>query len=686
MRFSPSRLRTLLFLPICFVALTESHTAQTSSTQPPQDVVRVNTDLAQAEVVVLDAQGRVVSGLKREDFELRVQGRPAPITFFEQVAIPGSEQPGNSAQSRNIIFFVDDLHLSGETLPGISAGLLSFVEQQMRPNDQVAIVSASGQIGFLQQFTNNSGVLRAAISRIKPRAKVVQDSETVAMSEYVAYRIAQGDRAALTFYTNEMLRSTQFTYALPKYGGKGAGYQAGSEPEQVERMVMRRAEAMVGQSIQASLASLSALESFLRGSAQPRGRKVVFHLSDGFLVHGRNDEVARAMQRVNEAASFAHGVIYSVDARAFTKGQQSSFMKVDSLGRADAFAGGEVEALQLGPKAMSETTGGKAIPSAKTFQSAVDDVLRETGSYYLLAWRPENDEQKTEKFTGVSASIVGRPELKTRLSANYAVSPPAKAGTAKERTSSSSLTLPTRMSATYLNTPTNGNVLTASTEISIDEDVFADNKPTAIELGGVILDEQGKVAASFQKQLTVHPLTATQKQSGDTDVIYNYRASLTPGIYQVRIAARHKESGRLGRTSEWIEIPDLAQGKLLLSSLLLEGTQSENAATTDPTPQFQQNAARSFSSKSRLSFMTFIYNAKRPANNLSAEIRVVQNGRTVLTIPQVRVPVEPGTDLQRIPFGGSFPLSTLKTGSYLLLVTVSDQGVKTSQRIDFEVR
>lgn len=683
MRFSPSSLRVLCFLTILLSVSVQTVVAQTSPAPPPPDVIRVNTELAQADVMVLDQQGRPVGGLQRGDFELRVQGKPSPITFFEQVSITGPEAA--TSKARNIIFFVDDLHLSAETLPTINAALNHFVEQEMRHNDQVAIVSASGQVGFLQQFTDNSGALRLAISRIKPRSKVVQDSEGVAMSEYVAYRIAQGDRAALTFYTNEMLRSLQFTYALPKYGGKGAGYQGGSEPEQAERMVLRRAEAMMAQSVETSLASLSALERFLRASSQPRGPKFVFHISDGFLMHGRNDELARAMQRVNEAASFAHGIIYSVDARTFAKGQQGGFMKTDSLGRVDAFAGGESEALQVGPKAMAEITGGKFIASARSLDSTVDEALRAAGSYYVLAWRPENPEQKAEKFSGLSVSVVGRPGLKTRLSANYAVAAPKGIGDSNQRAVFSSLALPTRLSVTYLNTPSNGTVLTASTEITIDESGSIDNKPTAVDLGGVVLDDQGKVSASFQKELTVHPLN-NQKLSGHTNVIYNHRTSLKPGIYQVRIAARHKESGRLGRTSEWIEIPDLSQGRLMMSSLLLEGTQRASTAG-DSTPQFQQSAARRFSNQSRLNFMTFIYNATRTTNapNLAADIRVVQNGQTLLTIPRVKVVVESGADLQRIPFGGSFPLSSMRPGKYLLFVTVKNDGTTASQQVDFEV-
>jgi Ca-activated chloride channel family protein len=46
----------------------------------PEDVVRVNSNLVTVPASVLDAQGRAVTDLKLEDFELRVDGQPRPIS------------------------------------------------------------------------------------------------------------------------------------------------------------------------------------------------------------------------------------------------------------------------------------------------------------------------------------------------------------------------------------------------------------------------------------------------------------------------------------------------------------------------------------------------------------------------------------------------------------------------------
>src|SRR5687768_9678092 len=56
--------------------------------QPPSDqsdVIRISTELVQTGVVVLDKQGRFVEGLKPEQFQLRVDGKPVELSFFERV-------------------------------------------------------------------------------------------------------------------------------------------------------------------------------------------------------------------------------------------------------------------------------------------------------------------------------------------------------------------------------------------------------------------------------------------------------------------------------------------------------------------------------------------------------------------------------------------------------------------------
>ena len=71
---------------LLLLALTVIHVGLAYAQQPQKpaddDVLRVNTDLVQTAVTVLDKQGRFVDGLSRDQFELTVDGKPRPISFF----------------------------------------------------------------------------------------------------------------------------------------------------------------------------------------------------------------------------------------------------------------------------------------------------------------------------------------------------------------------------------------------------------------------------------------------------------------------------------------------------------------------------------------------------------------------------------------------------------------------------
>src|SRR5687767_2189991 len=105
----------------------QTHPKPTPSPEQSDEVVKVYTELRQTDVMVFDAQGKFVDGLTRENFELRVDGKPVPITFFERVEagarneesqwIAAREQrtpkdPAPTSYGRKVLFFVDDIHLS----------------------------------------------------------------------------------------------------------------------------------------------------------------------------------------------------------------------------------------------------------------------------------------------------------------------------------------------------------------------------------------------------------------------------------------------------------------------------------------------------------------------------------------------------------------------------------------------
>src|ERR1043165_9210192 len=219
--FMPARCNSLLLSLFLLTAwsATSAQTTPAPSPKPQEDVVRVYTELVQTDVMVFDKQGKFVNNLTANDFELRVDGKPRPIQGFEQISAGSDEESQLSAargsttinlkrpvpfdRGRIIFFYIDDFHLD---LPGLVAAkklINHFLDNEMGQNDQAAITSATGQIGFLQQLTTDRMVLRMALDRLTSRSYTTRDFDRPPMSEYEAYLIEGLDREVFDFFRSE---------------------------------------------------------------------------------------------------------------------------------------------------------------------------------------------------------------------------------------------------------------------------------------------------------------------------------------------------------------------------------------------------------------------------------------------------------------------------------------------------
>ena len=580
-----------------------------------------------------------------------------------------------------------------------------FLDREMSSKDNVAILTASGQVGFLEQFTNNRAVLDAAMSRLIPRlydAEGYSAGNSTKMSEYMALTIDTNktDSKVMDFYIQECMKGAN---TFRKARQVAALIRASCETQ-----VKSSARAILMQAAQITQNTYNSLESAMRSLGRAPGRKLAFFISDGFLLDAgpRAASVRDKLDHVIDAAQRAGVVVYTIHAAGLVN---STFLDpgnkrpMDIAGRLDIASAGELEANQDALSAIASDTGGRALRSMNFFDKWVSTVLDETSNYYVVAWRPENEEEKLPKFRNVKITVVGQPELTVRAPKGYVAGPqPATPTTTtaakdKPKTPETELRdalgdfypaggLPTLLSLTYLNTPTNGLVVTSSIEISGGVGTYGTDgkQPATIKLAGVVLNDKGKIASSFKNQLNIDP----PKSGGSDSIFYNHHTPLAPGIYQFRVAARDEQSGRVGSAIQWIVIPDLAKSQLTLSSVLLGGQVLEDK--NNGTPHVQLSVDHIFPRMSQLGYWVFVYNAKRDATGkpqISVQTQVLRDGQSVLSSPQRRLN-NAGPDLERIPFGEELALKTLAPGKYDLKVTVTDgiAGISTYQIADFIVR
>lgn len=578
------------FLILFCSVLAPTISAQTKPEKPGQqdDVVRVNTELVQTDVMVFDKKGQFVDGLKAEQFALKIDNKPQPISFFERVASGSLREekkaqantgaalanPSAAARGRTLIFFIDDLHLAPDSLVRTRKALLEFINHGMAENDQVAITSSSGQIGFLQQFTDDRVALRSAVARLNYRGNNKLDMDNPPMSEYIALKIREGDEQAITYYVQELQKQNCY-----KAGGSVICTMS---PQAMRIMVRERAQEMVTMAAPDTDNTLILLEGLMRTAGQLPGRKLAFMISDGFYLNDRKTGARDRIKKITDAAGRAGVVIYTLDARGIISESLdvTNSRPIDGEGLTVSSSIGEITASQDGLNALAKDTGGRAFRNTNAPMSEwVEKVLDETANYYLLAWRPDSEEQKRGKFNHIEVSITGRPDLTVRVRGAYFKTAPLPILTMKRKPDKdptkareddlrlvidapvSYYQIPTDLELRLGQVPGVGTRVTATLQISREALTFDLNdgvRAADLDVGGIFYNDKGKPLTSFVGRLKILPVPENLAQSERSRAIYDFHAWLPAGLYQVRVGVRDLKSGKIGSAMQWIHVPNLS--------------------------------------------------------------------------------------------------------------------------------
>jgi VWFA-related protein len=700
--------------------------SQSPPQRPPQtdEVIRVNTELVQTDVMVFDKKGHFVDGLRPEQFKLILDGQQRNVSIFERVTsgsrleasqlatlsggstitnptAPSASSNG-SVSGRLIFFFVDDVHLGSESLALARKTLSLFIENQMNPGDKIAIVSTSGQIGFLQQLTDHPAVLRAAISRLNYKRNPEGYAGKTRITDYMASQIADAHNQQLFAY---LMESVKIEYGM----GLGArrGDHGNDSGGQAARLLKSRISQITAQSRADTANTIAVLQSLMQSSAALPGRKLVFFLSDGFVVDPRGSSALSLLHQATQLAARSGAVIYSVDMRgSFLEAavDASSSDYIDMTSRHAGVSLGETMAPREPLNVLADETGGRSIVNSSALNEALEQAVRETADYYVLAWRPDSENERSAKAR-LEVTIPGRPDLRVRLRRSYSVAGanPAVAkgkstvpNTTPEAQLLSTLgsaqplrTLPTALSVGYVKSE---SAYLLQTSMQIPREAFnsdpASAKPQSeVDVIGAAIDDRGLIY-TFKQVLTV---TLTP-ESARTPVVWNQQLTVRPGLYQVRVAVRERGTSRTGSAMEWIEVPSLAPATLSMSSLFL-GERAAADVTSDkpanePRP-VRVDVDHRFPRTSVLRYQTYVYHAARNAGdpNVWIDVRVLRGSRQVMFVAPSKIPPNVSTDSWRLPYWSEIDLNQLAPGSYTLEVSASDKvsGTSSSQRVTFTI-
>jgi Ca-activated chloride channel homolog len=127
--------------------------------EPQQPVFRGTGDAVRVFATVTDRDGRLVTTLARDDFQVRDEGRPQPITLFD-----------NSPQPIRLVIMLDVSGSMVGNLPLLRTASAELIARLL-PEDAARIGTFGRDVGISPEFTRDSReLLRALPEEIEPDA------------------------------------------------------------------------------------------------------------------------------------------------------------------------------------------------------------------------------------------------------------------------------------------------------------------------------------------------------------------------------------------------------------------------------------------------------------------------------------------------------------------------------------
>ena len=609
---------------------------------------------------------------------------------------------------RTILFFFDDWHMSADSTLRSRAALVRLVDTVLGPNDRAAIFSASNQIGFLQQISDNKTVLRRAVARLSFTNATVQDVARPAMNEAQALAIETKDPDIFDFFVTQTMAA-----------------EAIADRRLAEDVVRHRAAALAQTSAEITARTLVALRRIISSCAALPGRKLVFLLSDGFVLQFQRDDVTARIRQVTDAAARAGIVIYTLDTRglmvgfpgadasvptplATGSGSEAALKLAARLDRGYS----EVLAYQDGLNALAADTGGRFIRNTNAFDTAIAESIEEASRYYLLGWNVDPDGLKPGHYSTIRVAVKDRPDLKvvlrtgsidlSRLLAEEKnrtgdVAIKSKAGKELSRALDYPWPikdLPTFLYAGYMYLPDRKeHVIDISMQVDIAGAIAGPAKTgetDRIDVLGCLANREGAIVASFEisPAQPAHPSNPPKLENNR--FTYSRFISIDPGIYQVRVAAWNPKTGQAGSAHQWIEVPQIVPGRVLLGSIFLTDQQFQDPPRLQlPLRSFdvqQVSRKRSFASGSQLSYVVQVFN---PADlPIQCRAAIYLGNQIVLQSPSRAMQAADPAVTEPTLLADIIPLEGLAAGSYVLEVSAMDTAGKVivTQQVAFWIQ
>jgi VWFA-related protein len=702
---------------------------------PPAVTFQVEVNFVDVDAVVTDEQGKFISDLKKEDFELFEDGKPQKIDTFSLVEIPlerpdrflflnrlvssGVRTNKRPFDGRLYVIVLDDQDISPMRTGIVKRTARQFIEKYFGANDIGSVIYTSGRADAMQDFTSDPQLLTAAIDK------------------FVGRRLRSATLERLDQYYQTLALSSGTSSDSSDSSNSGADSQS-TDPgghSRLDPMDFERTYRALG-----VMGTLKNLSEYLEGV---RGRRkslmlfsegIDYQVNDPFNNQGA-PEIIRATQDAINAAARANVNFFTIDPRGLV-GVTSEFMELGAITSPDGtpppnlsglggVAGGPMnpvndlmEELRLSQdslRTLAEETGGFAAVNKNALDPTFDRIVESNSRYYVMGYYPPTH-PRDGRFHKIEVRVK-RPGFKVTARKGYA-SPRGKTADERKRdeevrrareakkpladkTSSelrdvldnplqqSGITMAVQAAA-FRNTGTKKDASVAIA-IEVDGNRLPFNQlpnglsSNQLELSLFSLNDQGKAQQGVRTtmDLTLRPETAERVKA--VGVRANPRLVMAPGRYQIRVGVRETLKGQAGTVFYDLQVPDFTKDPLMMSGLLLTAASAQLMPTPQPDPAVAKllpgpaTSRREFSRNDMLALLTEIYdnNSSQQPRAIDVSVRLLSEDNREVYTSRDSLSNEGAKNPKHwdaYSYAKQFPLKDVAPGRYVLRVESQTRG------------
>jgi VWFA-related protein len=551
-------------------------------------VVRITTNLVQVDAVVTDKRGRQVTDLKLEDFEILEDGKPQRITYFSYISNappvaaplappadknvpPAPPTRPRLGQARRILaLVVDDLHLSFENTVITRDALRKFVDEQMQPDDLVAVFITGKELGVLQQFTSDKQQLYAAISRVRYNLMARADIDQFGPVE---------------------------PYLLPEERATGGSIPRQRSAEKDEALVKFRRQMY-------TRGTMGALQFIVNQLRSLPGRKslVLFSEGDPTVFPAEIDTSGdRDISSGQEMLNFAHKLvdaanrnsvtIYSIDPRGLQAPidirDQFSARAPEAVIATIQGRSRETFVSQLGLRELAEKTGGFLVKNTNDITGGFRRVIDDLKGYYLIAYRPDESTfdpaTRRPRFHSLKVRLK-RPGLQVRSRSGFIGVAGKDGPLARDADIIGALVSPfasegvrVRLTPLFANDPRLGFFMRSLIHVDARDLTFTQepdgSRKAVLDVLGMTFGDNGQIADRLvNSTYTLRVRENNYERLLQNGFVYTVDFPVKkPGPYQLRFSVRDAASRRVGSAGQFVVVPDFGSDRLALSGIIMRG-------------------------------------------------------------------------------------------------------------------